>query len=113
MPRWCRRRSATEHDNEDAAPPAPGAHRCAADAGRFRARAAGAQQRHRAELESLDGIIGPALAARLLAARTQAPFKDWADLKRRVRGIGTAQARKLSAQGLRVPGLPYEEQAPG
>ncbi len=65
-----------------------------------------------AELESLAGI-GPALAERLLAARTQAPFKDWADLQRRVRGIGAALARRLSAQGLRVQGLPYEEQAPG
>lgn len=61
-----------------------------------------------AELESLAGI-GPALAERLLTARAQAPFKDWADLKRRVRGLGTALARKLSAQGLRVQGLAYEE----
>lgn len=61
----------------------------------------------RAELESLAGV-GPALAERLLAARAQAPFKDWADLKRRVRGIGTALARKLSAQGLRVQGLAYD-----
>ncbi|MCU7372773.1 helix-hairpin-helix domain-containing protein [Paucibacter sp. O1-1] len=60
-----------------------------------------------AELESLAGV-GPALAERLLAARAQAPFKDWADLQRRVRGIGTALARKLSAQGLRVQGLAYD-----
>jgi competence protein ComEA len=64
-------------------------------------------QASRAELESLPGI-GPALAERLLTARAQQPFKDWADLRRRVRGIGAALARRLSAQGLRVQGLAYE-----
>lgn len=57
----------------------------------------------RAELESLPGL-GPALAQRLLAAR---PFKDWADLTRRVPGIKAATAKKLSAAGLRVAGAPY------
>jgi competence protein ComEA len=64
-------------------------------------------QASRAELESLPGI-GPALAERLLTARAQQPFKDWADLRRRVRGIGAALARRLSTQGLRVQGLAYE-----
>ena len=57
----------------------------------------------RAELESLPGL-GPALAQRLLAAR---PFKDWADLTRRVPGIKAATATKLSAAGLRVAGQPF------
>ena len=57
----------------------------------------------RAELESLPGL-GPALAQRLLAAR---PFKDWADLTRRVPGIKAATARKLSAAGLRVAGQAF------
>jgi competence protein ComEA len=57
----------------------------------------------RAELESLPGI-GPELASRLLAARAQAPFADWAELRRRVHGIGEASARRLSAHGLRVQG---------
>jgi competence protein ComEA len=52
----------------------------------------------RAELESLPGL-GPALVQRLLAAR---PFKDWADLMRRVPGIKAVTARKLSNAGLRV-----------
>jgi competence protein ComEA len=45
--------------------------------------------------------IGPQLAERLLAAR---PFTGWADLLRRVKGLGRASALKLSAQGLRVEG---------
>lgn len=57
----------------------------------------------RAQLESLPGL-GPALVQRLLAAR---PFADWADLMRRVSGIRTASARKLSDAGLRVGGQPY------
>ena len=61
-----------------------------------------------AELESLPGI-GPALAERLLIARTQAPFDNWTDLQRRVRGIGPSLAGRLSAAGLRVRGLPYGE----
>lgn len=57
----------------------------------------------RAQLESLPGL-GPALVQRLLAAR---PFADWADLMKRVSGIRSASARKLSAAGLRVGGQPY------
>jgi competence protein ComEA len=57
----------------------------------------------RAELESLPGL-GPALVQRRLAAR---PFKDWADLTKRVPGIKAATARKLSAAGLRVAGQPF------
>jgi competence protein ComEA len=57
----------------------------------------------RAQLESLPGL-GPALVQRLLAAR---PFQDWPDLMQRVPGIKVATARKLSAAGLRVSGLPF------
>jgi len=56
-----------------------------------------------AQLESLPGI-GPALAERLLLARANGPFKDWADLRRRVRGVGPKLAARLSAQGLVVNG---------
>jgi competence protein ComEA len=59
----------------------------------------------RAALESVPGI-GPALAARLLAAR---PFADWPDLTTRVGGVRAATARKLSAQGLRVNGTAYSD----
>jgi competence protein ComEA len=54
----------------------------------------------RAALESLPGL-GPALVQRLLDAR---PFADWPDLMRRVPGVKTSTARKLSAAGLRVAG---------
>lgn len=65
-----------------------------------------------AQLESLPGI-GPALAERMLTARASAPFKDWTDLRQRVRGLGPASLRRLSAQGLRVAGQAYEAtQAP-
>jgi competence protein ComEA len=61
----------------------------------------------RAELESLPGV-GPALAARLLAAR---PYADWPDLMHRVSGIKAATAHKLSAAGLRVGGQPFSKPA--
>ncbi len=56
----------------------------------------------RAQLESVPGV-GPQLAERLLAAR---PFADWADLQKRVKGLGQASALRLSVQGLRVNGQP-------
>ena len=63
-------------------------------------------QASRAELESLPGL-GPSLVDRLLAERAKTPFSDWADVRHRVRGIGPASAKKLSALGLRVNGQAY------
>lgn len=60
-------------------------------------------QASEAELDSVKGL-GPASTARILEARAQALFKDWADLMRRVKGIKPAQAAKLSDAGLRVNG---------
>ncbi len=62
-------------------------------------------QANRAQLESLPGI-GPALAERMLDAREKQAFSDWADLLRRVQGIGRSSARKFSDQGLRINGQP-------
>jgi competence protein ComEA len=56
-----------------------------------------------AELDSIKGL-GPSSTSRILEARAQALFKDWADLMRRVKGIKPAQAAKLSDAGLRVNG---------
>ena len=56
-----------------------------------------------AELDHLRGL-GPAFTRRVLAARSQQPFKDWPDLMRRVSGMGPRVARKLSEQGLTVQG---------
>ena len=60
-------------------------------------------QASEAELDSVKGL-GPASTARILEARAQSRFKDWADLMRRVKGIKPAQATKLSEAGLRVNG---------
>ena len=57
----------------------------------------------RAQLESLQGS-GPALAERMLQARANKLFKDWTDLRHRVRGVGLKLAAKLSSQGLVVNG---------
>lgn len=58
----------------------------------------------------LDGMlgIGPALSARILEQRRSGAFQDWADLRARVKGLGRANAAKLSAQGLTVDGMPFQ-----
>lgn len=60
-------------------------------------------QASEADLDSLRGV-GPALTARILAQRAQAPFADWADLLRRVKGIRSTTAQHLAEQGLTVNG---------
>jgi competence protein ComEA len=65
----------------------------------------------RAQLESLAGL-GPALVDRILQARQRAEFRDWQDLRQRVRGLGTATLLRLSEQGLRVAGQAYTSQPP-
>jgi len=61
---------------------------------------------NRASAEDLDTLkgIGPALAARIVQARAERPFRDWADLQARVRGLGPTTAARLSDQGLTVGG---------
>ena len=51
------------------------------------------------QLQSLRGI-GPAMAARILAERSRAPFRSLADFDERVKGIGPASLRRLIADGL-------------
>lgn len=63
-----------------------------------------------ADLDSVRGI-GPAMTARLLAERERQPFADWADLQRRVKGIGTATATRWSASGVTVNGQVYPASA--
>jgi len=60
-----------------------------------------------ATLESVKGI-GTDLSSRILEERKKAPFTDWADLMRRVKGIGASTATRFSAAGLSVNGAPYE-----
>jgi competence protein ComEA len=63
-------------------------------------------QSNEAELDSVKGM-GPALSAKVLAARTQGPFKDWADLMQRVSGIRQSKAQQFSEQGLTVNGQAF------
>jgi competence protein ComEA len=61
---------------------------------------------NRAQLEAVRGV-GTELAERILIARQQGPFEDWADLIARVPGLGPASAARLSAAGLTVGGQTY------
>jgi competence protein ComEA len=63
-------------------------------------------QANEAELDSVKGM-GPSLSAKVLTARSQGPFKDWADLMQRVSGIRQNKAQQFSAQGLTVNGQPF------
>ena len=60
-----------------------------------------------AELDGIKGI-GPSLSGKILQARQKGLFKDWADLRQRVKGIGSKSAVKLSEAGLSVNGAGYE-----
>ena len=64
-------------------------------------------QASEAELDGIKGI-GPSLSGKILKARQQGPFKDWADLMRRVKGIKPKSARQLSESGLTVSGAGYQ-----
>jgi competence protein ComEA len=60
-----------------------------------------------ADQAALDGVagIGAVMSKRILEERkAHGNFKDWADLQKRVKGIGDKSAVKLSAAGLRVEG---------
>jgi competence protein ComEA len=63
-----------------------------------------------AELDGLRGV-GPGLSTPMLQERAKAPFRDWADLMARIKGIGPSNAARFSAQGLRVNGQAYERPA--
>lgn len=68
------------------------------------ARAAGVDA-NTADAAALDGVsgIGPAIAARIVAARREGgSFRDLDDLRERVRGIGEANLRRMAAAGLSV-----------
>lgn len=70
------------------------------------AAAADVNQASAAELEAVKGI-GPALSAKITAARQQGAFKDWADLVDRVSGLGPGNAARFSQAGLTVAGATY------
>ncbi|MCS6945726.1 MAG: DUF655 domain-containing protein [Sutterellaceae bacterium] len=59
---------------------------------------------NQAQLEQLDGL-GVAMAERILAERAKAPFRDWEDLARRVKGMRGARSEQLQRQGVTVNGV--------
>ncbi|MGJ7494140.1 ComEA family DNA-binding protein [Variovorax sp. RT4R15] len=61
----------------------------------------------------LDGVkgVGPAMSARIIEARKQGQFKDWADLMQRVKGVKGKTAAKLSGEGLTVNGESFKGSA--
>jgi competence protein ComEA len=61
-----------------------------------------------AELESVKGI-GPAMSGKILDERKKAPFKDWADVMERVKGVKQATAAKFSSAGLTVNGGTFDQ----
>ncbi len=63
-------------------------------------------QANEAELDSVKGM-GPALSAKVLNARAQGPFKNWADLMQRVSGIRQNKAQLFSEQGLTINGQAF------
>lgn len=66
---------------------------------------------NKADAAALDGIkgIGPKTSKLIIDERTKGgDFKDWADLEKRVKGIGTKNAKKLSMAGLQVGGKSME-----
>ncbi|MFM2053995.1 MAG: hypothetical protein RL456_2032 [Pseudomonadota bacterium] len=61
-----------------------------------------------AELEAVKGI-GPSMSSRILDERRKSPFKDWADVMDRVKGVRQATATRLSTAGLTVNGGSFEQ----
>jgi competence protein ComEA len=62
---------------------------------------------NKADQAALDGVkgIGPSLSKTIIAERKKnGDFKDWADLQKRVKGIGDKSSDKLSQAGLTVNG---------
>ncbi len=64
-----------------------------------------------ADLDSIKGI-GPALSGRIIEERRKGPYKSWQDLVRRVDGLGTRSAARLSAEGLTVGGTTHDAAPP-
>ena len=62
---------------------------------------------NKANEAALDGVkgIGPAKSKMILEERSKGgDFKDWADLEKRVKGIGAKNSMRLSKAGLQVNG---------
>ena len=64
-----------------------------------------------AELDNVKGL-GPSSTARIMTERDQAPFTDWSDFLKRVKGFKPTKAQALSNAGLTVNGTPYAAPKP-
>jgi len=58
---------------------------------------------NQAELDSVNGI-GPTKSKAIIEERKKGNFKDWADLQKRVKGIGDKNSVTMSQGGLTVNG---------
>jgi competence protein ComEA len=69
---------------------------------------------NKATAADLDGIkgIGPSMSGKILDERKKSPFKDWADMISRVKGIGDKKAALLTAEGLTVNGNGFNAKGP-
>jgi competence protein ComEA len=63
------------------------------------------------DLDGLNGV-GPTMTREIMNERQKTPFRDWADVMQRVKGIGPKKAASLSEQGVRVQGLGYDQAPP-
>jgi competence protein ComEA len=66
---------------------------------------------NKADAAALDSVkgIGPKTSKLIIDERTKGgAFKDWADLEKRVKGIGEKNAKKMSIAGLQVGGKSLE-----
>jgi competence protein ComEA len=61
---------------------------------------------NKADAAALDGVkgVGPSMSKAILDERAKGEFKDWADLQKRVKGLGDKKALKLTEAGLVVNG---------
>ena len=61
----------------------------------------------------LDGLLGfgPAFTSRVMQARAERPFSDWRDFMRRVKGVKSATALRLSRQGVHIHQQPFTSAA--
>ena len=66
-----------------------------------------ANKADQAQLETIKGI-GPAISAKIIDERKKSPFKDWADMVDRVKGVGDGNAAKFSEAGLTVNGAAFK-----
>lgn len=64
-------------------------------------------QASEAELDGIKGL-GPATSRLIIAERSKAEFRNWADFLSRIKGLGDKSAAKFSAQGMTVGGAAYE-----